>query len=243
VADEVVVEQTPEQVAAAPAAAAAAKPDPVALAAEVARLTAENKEKDEAARYWHGLVKAGTKEPAKEKPAEAEDDTDLLDLITTKGPKGLKDWIGKQGYVSKDEVDAKVESRAQQVVREAELVGEFPDLRDDKSEFFKETAVEYGNLVKQGVPSGVAMGLAARLVDGRTTAAAGSAAPTKEEKEAARVARIKAQGGDKTRRGAATEGDEALTSEQETVLAGMGLSKADFEASKKELGTAARRRG
>ena len=221
----------------AAAAAAAAAPDPKALAAEIAALKTQVAEKDEAVRFWHGKAKEGAAAPApKGAAADETDETDLLDLIGTKGAKGLDDLLAKRGYVKSVDVDAKVNERATQMTREAALVSEYPDLADDSTPFFKDTAKEYGELLKQGMPKALAMQTAAERTELARLRGGGEKTPKGDAAEAERVRRIKAQSGDKTRRPAGGEepGDE-LTSDQRTAAAAMGVSEADFKAAQKEL--------
>jgi hypothetical protein len=223
------------------AAAAAAKedaPDAKALAAEVERLRGQVAEKEEAVRFWHGEAKKTAPKSAAtpETPDEDEDKTDLLDLIATKGAKGLTGFLAKKGFVSGDEVDRRVNERATQMVRESKLIEEFPELSDQKSEFFKSTAVEYRELVNQGVPKQVAMGLAAKNV--RLAALEAGEGDTKKtpkpDAEAERVRRIKAQGGDKGRKGADREESDELTPMQREIADAMGVSHDAYKKRAKE---------
>lgn len=199
------------------------------LAAEVKALKAQVAEKDDAVRYWHGEAKKGAKaEPKADEPDEDEK-IDLLDVIGTKGTKGLTAVLRKAGFVSAAEVDQKVEQRTAQVVRESKLVQEFPELSDDKSEFFKATAVEFGKLQRDGMPKAIAMEQAARNVR-LAEYEAGTATPAAKTKdpEAERQRRIKAQGGDRGTRRSGTEDSDALSDDQKTILAGMRVSEKDF---------------
>jgi hypothetical protein len=236
VQDPALVEGADDPEAAAAAAAADKGPDVKALAAENAALKQQVQEKDEAVRFWHGEAKK-TAAPAKGAPAaETEDDTDLLDLIGTKGAKGLDEHLAKRGYVKSSEVDKRVEERAGQFTREARLVEEFPDLADDTSEFFKDTAKEYGRLQQQGVPKGLAMEQAANNVELRRLREGGEPKPKAADPEAERQRRIKAQAGDKGRRAAAaSETTDVLSAEDRQVMAGMKLTEKEFLDARKAL--------
>jgi hypothetical protein len=229
-------EQVPNIVSGAPAAPAAppaaqppaaAEPDYKAQAAQLQKerdeAIAKAKEHEQAAQYWHGKVKGGGED---KKPAEPEDDTDLLE-VTAKGPKAMKDWLAKNGFVSKSEVDAMVQDKASQLTREAQLLKSHPELSDPDSDFFKATAVEYGQLRDQGVPEGVAMELAAERVGAKTKRQAAAEDPkSKKDGDADRAARARAQApeGHKARP-AATEDDDELTPEQKRIAEHMGISE------------------
>lgn len=229
-----------DDAAAAAAAAEAAKnqPDAKALQAEVEKLRTQVSEKDEAVRYWHGQAKQGAA-PKVEAPAEEEDKTDLLDLIATKGAKGLKDFMAKSGFVSAADVDARVNERAGQMLRESKLVEEFPDLSDKETPFFKATAKEYNALVKLGVPKGVAMEQAAknaRLAELEAGAGGGGSDKPKPNAEAERQRRIKAQAGDKGRRGSTREDDpDTVTELEKEVCEAMGVEPGAYKKRQKEV--------
>ena len=187
-------------------------------------------------RYWHGQAKQGTQTKA-EPAAEEEDKTDLLDLIATKGAKGLKDFMAKSGFVSAADVDARVNERAGQMLRESKLVEEFPDLSDKETPFFKATAKEYNALVKLGVPKGVAMEQAAknaRLAELETGGGEGHKAP--KDPEAERLRRVKAQSGDKGRKGNVSGDDpDRVTELEKDVCEAMGIDPAKYKARQKEV--------
>ncbi len=131
---------------------------------------AKAKEHEDSAKFWHEKAKGGAShrdgQPRPE--PEPEDDTDLLELAG-KGPKAMKDWLKKQGFVSRDEAEQLTNSKAQAMVRQAEVMRKYPDLSDQSSEFFKSVTAEYGRLKQQGVPDLVAMETAADLVGARTS--------------------------------------------------------------------------
>jgi hypothetical protein len=138
-------------------------PDLVAVTAERDSLKATAAENERTARYWYDQAHKG--EPAKPAAEAKAEQVDLLDLITSQGEKGLKDYLKKQGFVSADEVDSKVNEKAAQLTSEAQLIKDYPDLNDAKSEFFLATAQFYGELKKDGVPERLAMKLAAQQAE------------------------------------------------------------------------------
>lgn len=221
-----------------PAVVPAAQPpaeDVAAIKARLAELENQNGELTRTAQFWADKAKGGAPAP-KAKPDVVDDDNvDVLDVLTTKGVKGLDELMAKRGYVRKDYVDQTVDGKANQITSEAQLLKDYPDLSNKKSEFFQATAMEYGSLVKSGVPEAVAMQMAAERTDLRFLREGKTKTPQQEEtekkaaKEQARLERIKAQSG--TRGGQPTADDEAddeLTPEQKrtaiAMLAGDGVT-------------------
>jgi hypothetical protein len=215
--------------AAAAAAAVAAAPavEAAALQAQIDELKEQVAEGQRTAQYWADRAKAGT--PV---AAAAEEEPDVLEAITTGGAKGFDALAKKRGFIQRDEVENLISQRAASLTQEQQLLQDYPDLKKKDSEFFKATAVAYGDLVKSGVPQAVAMGNAARQTElafikgGKIKLPAGE--PSAADKETARLARIAAQSGDGGRRGAAPAGDESdepLTPQQKHMIAAMGISE------------------
>lgn len=221
----------PPAAAAPPSAVATPQPaavDTAAFQRQIDELKEQVAESNRTAQYWADKAKASA--PAK--PAEAEDDTDVLETITTKGAKGFDELASKRGFIRKDEVNELINQRASVLTREQELIGQYPDLKNKNSDFFKATALHYGALVKDGTPQHIAMGLAAEKAElegirsGKIKLP--GAEPTKEEKETARLARIAAQSGEGGgRRPAAADPDDdgELTPEQKHIARSMGISE------------------
>ncbi len=230
----------------------AAKPptpeEAAAAVAELARLKTENealqtqaREQADAARYWHEQVKggAGKKEPPAKTPPAEEKDVDLLELMATRGTKGLVEHLKQVGaIVDPDSVDRKIESRAQQLVAvnrvEAQLTRDYPELADKNNPFFKATAAKYGDLLKAGVPDVVAMQLAADQAD-LEGIRAGKPRETKEQRQA----RADAAGGDSGRRGgkgAASMDDTSddLDDFQKLICERMGVPEEKYKANAKK---------
>lgn len=214
------------------AAAAAAGPDPVALQKQIDELNkqlgdtkTELGETRRAAEFYEGKAKEKPAPAAAAAAATEEDDVDVLEAITTRGAKGLGSLLDKLGYVKASDVDKKVDAKTAGVLKEQALLKQYPDLDDKKSEFFKETATAYGELVKQGVSGPVAMEMAAERVELRFMREGKIKTPseTKAEKERDRKARIAAQGGEGVGRtpSAAEEEDDTLTAEQERIVRSM----------------------
>jgi hypothetical protein len=236
---------------AAPAAAQAATPPATPQpdhSAEIAALKAEVESTRQAAEFWRSQrTPAPASAPAADPEPEPEDNTDILDLLATQGAKGFDAFMRKRGYVSQKEVEATVratvEAKGAQLSTEAELLSNYPDLRNKDSEFFRMTALNYGELKNQGVPEHLAMKLAAQQAElqgirsGKVKTPAQVATETAAEKEAARLARIKAQSGERQARtadGIGEEGDDELTAAEKHICVAMGISEDAYKARAKK---------
>lgn len=192
--------------------------DVAAIKAELAAAKAEAAEKTRVADYWYQQRSQAVAPPEPKAEPEPEDDTDILDVLTTKGTKGLDEILSKRGYVRADDVEARVNAKANQLATENQLLNSYPDLKDDKSEFFQSTAQHYNDLRRQGVPDAVAMRQAARNAEldgihsGKVKTPAQKTEDAKSQQAADRRARADAQAGDRsTRQSQAIEGDDELS--------------------------------
>ena len=237
----------PPPAAAPPAAAPPAAAPPAATADDLAAIRKEldtlksrNQELERTAQFWFDKASKGG-QPAEKKDDPPADDVDLLDVITTKGSKGLDEVLEKRGFVRADQVDSKIETRAQQLVRENALVEKYPDLKNHDSDFFKATAENYAALKKQGVSETMAMEMAAErtelkfLREGKLKTKAQATEEDKQRREEERQARIRAQSGDRGGRPSeASEDDEELTAEQKHIAAQMGITEESYKARAKK---------
>ncbi|MBV9448556.1 MAG: hypothetical protein JO345_21940 [Streptosporangiaceae bacterium] len=226
------------------AATPAAPPQPAIDAAALQRQIDELKqslgEKDRAIEFWQS--KSARPEPAaKAEPVEEEPEADVLDVITSKGAKGLDELLARRGYVRKSEVEQITDAKAQAFAKEQQLLKEYPELGDHKSDFFKATAQHYGHLVKSGVAPAVAMELAAertelaQIRDGKRLTPQQKKEEDKAQREQERRARAAAQAGDRgVRTPAESEEDEDLTAEQKHIAAAMGISEEAYKARAKK---------
>jgi len=234
------VEPTPQPgtpatpAAGAPAAGAvtpaAPGPDAAALKTQVEQLTAQLAEQQRAAEFWHGKAseKPATDKSAAPAAAAAEEpEVDILDLATKGGKafdKYLEGWAKKNGYVRGEEMTSAINERAAQLATEAELTGRYPELKKHDSEMFKTTAGFYGELKKDGVSERVAMTIAAERAELQLLREGKVKTPAEEKatRETERLARIKAQGGDRGERATAgDENDTELTPDQRRVALSM----------------------
>jgi hypothetical protein len=215
---------------AAPPVAAPAE-DVAALKARIAALEGEtttlkttNTEHQRNAQFWYEKARGGaTVDPPKPKE-EPDAEVDLLELITTQGTKGLTAYLKKQGLATRDQVESLVNTRAAQLTTEQQLLTQYPELGDKKSEFFQTTAGHYGELKKEGVPEATAMRLAAQMTEmdgiqaGTIKTKAQRTADEKAEREADRRARANAQAGDRGgRTPQAAEEDDTLDADEEAA--------------------------
>jgi hypothetical protein len=200
------------------------------LQAQIAELREQVAESQRTAQFWADKAQTAPRPAPAPAAAAEEEEPDVLEAITTGGAKGFDALAAKRGFVRKSEVEALIDAKASTLTKEQALINEYPDLNIKNSEFFKQTALNYGELVKQGTPGVVAMEMAARQTElaflraGKTK----PAAPGADEKEARRLARIAAQsgGGNGGRRPAAAseEDDSDLTPEQKHIADAMGIS-------------------
>jgi hypothetical protein len=123
----------------------------------ISELERNNQELSASERYWHGQVKG---EPAEDDDGEAAGDPPpdpegeaptteaFLDELNEKGPEAVAKELVRRGFVRKEDVAKVAEQVARQIVTaergkqtiDAQIASEFPELKDDKSELFQETA-------------------------------------------------------------------------------------------------------
>jgi hypothetical protein len=218
------------------AGAAAGQPELAAMQKQLTDMKSEMAEKDRAIEFWANKAKAAPASAAP-KAEEVEDDTDILEAITTRGAKGFDEIAKKRGFIKGDDVDSRINSTVGRVTKEQELKKQYPELNDSKSEFFKLTADNYGVLVKAGTAPAVAMEMAAAqtelqlLREGKRKLPAQQKADDDAQKEKDRKARIKAQSGEggRTAPAAGDETDDELTDEQKRICSAMGISEAQYK--------------
>jgi hypothetical protein len=218
-------------------------PPPVdpAIQRQIDELKAAIGEKDSAIQFLTEQAKTRAAPPKTETPADDEDDADVLDLITSKGSKGLEKLLEKRGFVRAKDVDERVDAKANALVKEQHLIKTYPELEDKSSEFFKTTAQHYGNLVKAQVAPALAMEMAAEraelqlIREGKRQTPQQKTDAEKTEREAERRARISAQGGDKGVRAAReAEEDDELSDQQKHIARSMGITEDAYKARAKQ---------
>jgi hypothetical protein len=208
---------------------AAPSPELTALQQQINDLKEQVAESNRTAQFWAEKAR----QPAPAAPAAAaepeEDDTDVLEAITTGGVKGFDTLAAKRGYVKRDEVENLINQRATVLTREQQLIEEYPDLKKKDSEFFRATAVNYGSLVRSGTPAPIAMELAAKQTELEFLRSGKMKIPAeaeKERKEADRLARVAAQSGENGRGRPApgSDDDGELTPQQKHIADAMGIT-------------------
>jgi hypothetical protein len=145
-----------------------------ALETRIAELTRTNTELSASERYWADRAQqapppAATAPPAPEnfnefipegpKPREGapdySDPTKFVEALSEKGPVAIVEALAQFGILPRDQIltDAAkvangiVERKAATITADAALVGQYPELKDENSELFKATRIEYRNLV------------------------------------------------------------------------------------------------
>jgi hypothetical protein len=201
--------------------------DAEALRRENEALKNSAAEHQRTAQFWYEKASKGETAP-KAKTEEPEPEIDVLDLATKGGKafeKYLGDWAKKNGYVRGSEMTAAIEHKTSELTEQTKLIGEYPELKNDKSEFFQATAQEYGTLKNQGVSEQLAMRMAAERVElrflreGKTKTPAQAAADAKAQRETDRRARAAAGAGEGSGRTPAdAEDDDTLSVDDERAV-------------------------
>jgi hypothetical protein len=225
------VEELEDQVEDETAKPPASKPDPDKDAAkaterelreEIKGLKSRATEAEDNAKFWHGKAAATPKAAAKE--VEEEDvplSSDLVDAISSGDKKLVQKLFKEMGFVSSRDLDNKIGQTRAQITEESKLYGKYPDLQDNKSEFFQSAARHYNDLAQDPTlaKSPKLIEIAARLAkaeigDGEEVEE--RKAPTRrdreQDEETDRVRRVSAQAGPrgtlKSRAAAADESGE-----------------------------------
>ena len=199
------------------------------LQRQIDELKAANAESQRTAQFWQEKASQAPAPAAPAKPAAEEPEVDVLELAT-KGGNAFKAWLNQwaadNGFVKGDQMTAAMNAKAAELSKQGELIARYPDLKNGGSDFFKATAVEYGNLKKQGVGEVLAMEMAAEKVElrflreGKTKTPAQTAADAEADKLQRRRERAAAGSGDRGGRAAAPpegEGDDELTEDQRNI--------------------------
>jgi hypothetical protein len=250
--------------------------------ADYERLTRELHEAKESEKYWSGLARNGggrqTIDDTADDPADEIDPNQFTDdetpgagiegdtpakLVDELAASGV-DAIAKRGFISaKDaqkiaaDVALKVSrqmiaNERQKMTSDAAILSQFPELKDQQSELFKETAKLYQEAVAMdpnAKKTPAALYLAAKAAkkslegrDGASRRGGRGADDEFEESEQDRRHRAASQGGRPGGRGASDdEPDDMLGEEAKSIIKQMGITEDDFKKSRQELGT--RRKG
>lgn len=242
----------------APADAAPTAKDMADLRAENARLAKTNGELADSERFWSERARAGEKPEPKEAPAPAatpadEDDYDdpakFVEALSTKGAKAVAGYLKKAGYITKAEAEELATKSAKAVVdvarasltADAELIGRYPELKDDTSALFKATAKHVKEMIADDPKlknSPMVLKTAAKLAKLELAAADKENKP-EETAEEKRQARIDAQSGSRGRRAAASfdddDDDTHIGSQAREIMDAMHVTDADYLAERSKL--------
>lgn len=246
---------------------------------ELASIRRESQERGEAATYWSGLHRNGNGK--QEERAEETNDDDarqfldetavdgiegdtpekLVDEFAAKGVAALK----SRGFITAADAQKLAVETALKVSREmigrerqkitsdAQLMTEFPELRDNTSELFKETAKIYQMAVTMdpnAKKTPAALYLAAKAAKAGMKPASRDRGDDRDrngdrEDEDDRRRRADSQDGRTRGRGDVDDRDDLLGEEAKQVIKAMGITEAEFKASQKEtagMGRSGRRR-
>jgi len=238
--------------------------------ARVAALERELAESRESEKYWSGLARSGGPRQAAPEPepeADPEDDgSEFLDadetpVIEGDSPEKLIDEfasegvkaLSKRGFITAKDAQRIAVETAMKVTHsligrergkidtDQKILGEFPELRDQTSELFKETAKRYQKAVAMdpaAKKTPAALYLAADAAKEALTARGRRERDDEDEPETDRRQRAASQ--DARPRGRATEeaDDDMLGSEARQIIKAMGISEKEFRESRRD--TAAR---
>lgn len=237
--------------------------------AELESIKRESQEREQAARYWSGLHQQSktAAEPESEDidPSEfldeedvagqgVEDDTPekLVNDLAAKGVAGLK----SRGFITAKDAQKLAADVAVKVSRE--LIGrertkdrsdntimtEFRELKDEKSDLFKETAKLYAKAVAMD-PNVKKTPAALYLAASAARELLKAKAPARQrnddddynryEPETDRQQRIDAQDGRSRGRGVIDATDDMLGDEARDVIRQMGITEAEYKESQKQL--------
>ncbi|HEX8186475.1 MAG TPA: hypothetical protein VF747_17040, partial [Blastocatellia bacterium] len=198
---------------------------------------------------WRDVVKTPKQEakPQKEEAPDVDDlsDVDLVNIVSGNDVAGMskvvaatvKQVLKSMGVTTKADVEQLVASRFQETESVAQLVREYPDLADEKSELRQEAARQLDTINRDKTLDGLTDLAKAKIA---TKLAAAELASTgkrsADSSEAARVARIASQQGSTgSRAGSGREISDDLTEEEKTACKIYGITEKDFKANKAEM--------
>jgi hypothetical protein len=148
--------------------------------------------------------------------------------------KALAEGLRKHGFITEAEAEKRAEAIVKKARTEMDLHARYPDLADQESEMFRETAKQYKALGDNGLTKAERLELAAEKAE---LALRRSGKWQDKDDEAERAARAKAQSGDKGRSPGdpgATGDDDTLTPNQKRIAAAMGVSEDAYKKRAKE---------
>lgn len=188
-----------------------AKPEEDLTKEQLRELREENKtlrgrvsEAEHNSQFWHNKAQGaggGAKAAAVEEEAEpAPLSEDIVDALASGDTRRISKLFGEMGFVKQSEVDKAITSTRAQITEEAKLYGEYPDLQDKNSDFFKSAAAHYNDLAKDPAmaKSPKLIEVAARLAQADMGGREETPAPRRrDDDDADRVRRVASQSGDR----------------------------------------------
>lgn len=254
-----------------PAAGQGTKDDTITLSKSQYEATLRDlQEARQSEQAWANFHRAGGKLP--EPAAEPKEDLDSSEFLDVEDPDGsddtpeklVNDFASKgvsalkaRGFVTaadaqriaveagKRVAEQMIGRERQKMTTDAQIMSEFPELKDQNSELFKATAVRYQKAVAMDAnakktPAALYLAAEAARESLKRTAPAPRAGETEEEAD--RRHRAASQDGRTRGRGAADEPDEMLGDEAKQIIKSMGITEAEFlESRKATVGTRGRR--
>ncbi|MCC7235591.1 MAG: hypothetical protein IT163_09830 [Bryobacterales bacterium] len=178
---------------------------------------------------------------AKEPPPEDEEEVDLVDAISSGDKSQARKALKQLGFIPADEVETIVSQRIQgarqAATTEVALVDAYPDLQNEKSEHYAETAKALRELEQRGITGDMALDLAADRAAARLGIvrkgkgqSAGRRAVERDdegspETESERMERIGAQSGGGRSPRSSTLNDDDLSPAQKLIAKKFGVSE------------------
>lgn len=212
------------------------QPDAKELARQVESERKLRESAEEKSAYWFNV--ANKKHKAKDEPEEKEaedelEDVDLAKIIVDGDVKKLDATLKRMGYAKKDEVDSKINTKANELGTLNKYTTQYPDLNNPESEMFK-AVVEEADVIAEDpafkrLPQAKRAELAIKNVELAMLKAGKlkTNGDSKADAEAERIAKIKGQAPGSGRKPAQTEAP-AWTGEMDRICKRMGITKEEY---------------
>ena len=192
---------------------------------------------EESMKFWYDKAEAKATDTPPAKAKKAEPDEDHLAVFDDETKAAVRGFVKQEtaGMVRADEVDKRVVSGVRSQLTQDQLVRDYPELGDNKSDFFKKTTEHYQHL------DGVAQTDRLRMAVEQTELGLRRSGTWKErETEAERIARIAAQGGAGGGGPDGQAGGDELTDAQSSMAKNMGVSTEAYVKAAKRVAFATR---
>jgi hypothetical protein len=239
-------ETTPEEPEKPKPAASAENPNERELRRALRDTRAALRQTTEALKYASEGRRAADKDVTEE-PEKPQLSVDLVEAITNNDADAISKALREMGFVREGDVDGKITATRGQIARDKQLYDQYPDLEDEQSDLFKETARVYHELAKKDpalAKSGLLSEIAVELAEKRIASNGGRRAASDEydltrdvddededERERDRVERVRRQTGATGRRSSRAAdrgGSDELDATQKTIVAKLKAAGADI---------------